>query len=261
VFYDLDTPVTMSRLDAGEPVEYLPADGLRGFDLVLSYTGGPALDALRNRLGARVARPLYGWVDPDLHRPAAPLPHLAADLSYLGTYADDRQAALTELLLEPAGARPDLRFLIGGSQYPVSFTWAANLYYVHHVPPADHPAFYSSSRFTLNVTRAAMAAMGWCPSGRLFEAAACGAPIVSDWWEGLDTFFTPGDDLIVARSRADVLEALGSSDARRQRIARAGRDRALAEHTAADRARQLEALLGESLPGAAQPEIAAQAAG
>lgn len=242
-FYDLDTPVTLSRLGRGEAVDYLPAEGLAGFDLVLSYTGGPALDALRSTLGARLTRPLYGSVDPDVHRPGPPHDAFIADLSYLGTYADDRQQALTELLLEPARARPDARFLIGGSQYPPSFHWLTNLYYVRHIPPPDHPAFYSSSRLTLNVTRGAMAAMGWCPSGRLFEAASCGVPIITDWWTGLDAFFQPGGEILVARERHDVLAALDMSDTERLRIAIAARERTLAEHTSACRVRDLEAAI------------------
>ena len=134
--------------------------------------------------------PLYGSVDPDAYRPDAPLPHYRADLSYMGTYAADRQAELEQLLVEPARRLPQKRFLIGGAQYPESFPWSGNIYFVRHLPPAEHRAFYSSSRLTLNVTRAAMARMGYCPSGRLFEAAACGAPILSDAWEGLDAFFT-----------------------------------------------------------------------
>ncbi|HVT06764.1 MAG TPA: glycosyltransferase, partial [Polyangia bacterium] len=208
VFYDLDTPVTLARLDAGEAVDYLPAGGLGDFDLVLSYTGGRALDALQARLGARRTAALYGSVDPDVHHPAPPREAFAADLSYLGTFAADRQAALERLLVEPAGRAPDRRFVIGGAQYPASFPWTPNTFFVRHLPAADHPAFYASSALTLNVTRAAMAAMGYCPSGRLFEAAACGATLISDVWEGLDAFFTPGEELLPARGPDDVLAAL-----------------------------------------------------
>jgi len=238
-FYDLDTPVTLSRLENGEQVDYFPPGGFGGFDLVLSYTGGAALDRLRE-LGASLAVPLYGSVDPDVHHPAPPHAAFAADLSYLGTYAADRQDALAALLLAPARRRPDLRFLIGGSMYPSSFTWVPNLFYVQHVPPPDHASFFSSSRFTLNVTRAAMAAMGDCPSGRLFEAAACGTPIVSDWWQGLDRFFTPGEEIVVARDADDVLTAMQMEEPARARLARRARERALADHTADRRAIDLE---------------------
>jgi spore maturation protein CgeB len=243
VFYDLDTPVTLSRLDAGEAVDYVPHGGFEGFDLVLSYTGGPALDALRTRLGARAAAPLYGSVDPEVHRPEPARDLYKADLSYLGTYAADRQTALEALFLEPARARPHLRFLIGGSQYPESFAWASNVYYIHHVPPPDHPAFFGSCALTLNVTRRAMADMGWCPSGRLFEAAACGAAIVSDWWEGLDAFFEPGREILVARSTDEALAALDLSPGARRTVAERARTRVLETHTADHRARDFEAAI------------------
>ena len=238
-FYDLDTPVTLDRLRAGERVPYIGPAGLSGFDLVLSYTGGEALSELRSRLGARSVAPLYGSVDPDAHRPAPGRPEYAADLSYLGTYALDRQEQLDRLFLQPARRRPGLRFLIGGSLYPPDFPWVENVFYVRHVPPAEHPAFYGSSALTLNVTRAAMASMGYCPSGRLFEAAACGAPLLSDDWEGLDRFFEPGREILVARSTEEALEALALPRADLARIAAAARDRTLAEHTAERRAREM----------------------
>lgn len=250
VFYDLDTPVTLARLGEGEALDYIGPRGLRDFDLVLSYTGGRALDELRRRLGARRAEPLYGHVDPDVHQPAAPVAHYCADLSYLGTYAADRQAAVEGLFVCPARRRPDKRFLIGGAQYPADFPWSDNIYFVRHLPPSEHPAFFSSSRLTLNVTRRAMADMGWCPSGRLFEAAACGAAIISDAWSGLDAFFAPGREILLAQDAADVLAALDLTDAELSRMGRAARDRALAEHTSACRA---EALL-QLLSAATRPE-------
>ena len=255
VFYDLDTPVTLSRLSRGEATSYIGPRGLAGFDLVLSYTGGAALDALRDRLGARRVAPLYGHVDPDVHRPVAPADHFAAGLSYLGTYAQDRQQALEALFVEPARRRPDQRFLIGGAQYPEDFPWTKNIFFVRHLPPPDHPAFFSSSRLTLNVTREAMAAMGWCPSGRLFEAAACGVPLITDEWEGLDAFFAPGAEILVARGTEDTVAALDLSDAELRRIARDARERTLAEHTSAKRAETLVALLEGSRP--AEPRSSA----
>lgn len=236
VFYDLDTPVTLARLERGEAVDYLGPRGLRDFDLVLSYTGGMALDILRERLGARRVAPLYGHVDPQTHRPVEPLARYCADLSYMGTYAADRQAALEALFVEPARQMPNGRFLIGGAQYPQDFPWTKNIFFVRHLPPPEHPAFFSSSLLTLNVTRQAMAAMGWCPSGRLFEAAACGAAILSDGWDGLDAFFAPGREILVARSTDDALAALGREEAELRRIGAAARERTLAEHTSAHRA-------------------------
>jgi spore maturation protein CgeB len=243
LFYDLDTPVTLARLDRGESLSYLGPRGLRDFDLVLSYTGGAALDRLRTQLGAPRVAPLYGHVDPEVHRPVAPRADFAADLSYLGTYAADRQAALEKLFIEPAQRRPGQRFLIGGAQYPTDFPWADNIFFVRHLPPPEHPAFFSSCRLTLNVTRQAMAEMGWCPSGRLFEAAACGAAILTDEWEGLDAFFEPGREILVARSGDDAVAALDLSDGELREIARAGRERTLSEHTSERRAITLEKTL------------------
>lgn len=243
VFYDLDTPVSLGRLGAGEPVDYFPDDGLGDYDLVLSYTGGPALDALRDRLGARLAAPLYGHVDPGAHRPVGPRDIYRGDLSYLGTYAADRQPTLERLFIEPATRSPDHRFVLGGSSYPADFPWRRNIWFMNHVAPPDHPAFFCSSRLTLNVTRADMAAMGWCPSGRLFEAAACGAPIVSDIWDGLDRFFRPGEEILFAREAEDVLDALTLSDAELRHIADAARARVLAEHSSEHRAREFVALI------------------
>lgn len=242
VFYDLDTPVTLSQLAEGRAVTYVGPDGLAPFDLVLSYTGGAALTGLCNRLGAKRVAPLYGSVDPDHYRPAV-MEGPRGALSYLGTYAADRQAALETLFVEPARSRPHDRFIIGGAQYPADFPWGANVFFWRHVAAHEHPRFYASARSTLNVTRQAMAALGWCPSGRLFEAAACGTPIVSDWWEGLDEFFAPEHEIIIVRTTEDVLAALERSDTELSRIGTAARERVLTGHTAARRAAELEMLL------------------
>ncbi len=245
VFYDLDTPVTLDAIERGRRVDYIGPRGLADFDLVLSFTGGGALDALQTSLGARRVAALYGSVDGDVYLPSAPAPRYAADLSYIGTYAEDRQAALDMLFLEPARRLPGFRFLIAGAQYPQDFPWSENIYFVRHIAPPEHPALYSSSRLTLNVTRRAMARMGYCPSGRLFEAAACGTPILSDAWEGLDDFFAPGDEILVARSSEEAMDALTMSDEEMKRIAARARARVLEEHSAARRAGQLEELLGD----------------
>jgi spore maturation protein CgeB len=246
VFYDMDTPVTLENLRAGRPVPYLGPRGLRDFELVLSYTGGASLDELRSRLGAPQVATLYGHVDPQVHRRVAAQPQYRSTLSYLGTYAADRQAALQALFIEPARQRPDLTFLIGGAQYPADFPWTANIRFVRHMPPPEHPAFFSSSRLTLSVTRQAMAENGYCPSGRLFEAAACGTPVLSDAWPGLEDFFVPGQEILVARSAEDSLAALDRSDAELEHIARAARERVLAGHTSDHRAAQLERLLAQA---------------
>jgi spore maturation protein CgeB len=243
VFYDLDSPVTLDRLARGEDVPYLPEQGLGAFDLVLSYAGGAACDGLKRLAGARSVAPLYGSADPGVHRPVAGVIEPANHLSYLGTYSADRQQVLEELFVTPARLRPDRRFALAGSQYPTDFPWTDNMRYLSHMPPADHPAFFCSSRLTLNVTRAPMAAIGYCPSGRLFEATACGTAVISDWWEGLDQFFAPGSELLVAQNASDVLAAVDLSDRERQRIGEAGRARTLACHTAQARARELERVL------------------
>ncbi|MDF0496800.1 CgeB family protein [Bradyrhizobium yuanmingense] len=244
VFYDLDTPVTLARLTAGEAVPYIGPRGLRNFALVLSFTGGPHVaDEFRNRLGARDTRPLYGHVDTDIHHPVAPQPHYRADLSYLGTYSEDRQRTLEALFVASARARQDLRFLIGGAQYPDDFPWSPNIYFVRHLPPSEHAPFFASSRLTLNVTRRAMAEMGWCPSGRLFEAAACGVPLLSDDWPGIADFFAPGEEILIARDEHDALAALAMPDAELRRMALRAYERTMDQHTSDKRARELISML------------------
>lgn len=255
-FYDLDTPVTLSAIESDGAVPYLPAEGLGGFDLVLSYTGGRALLDLQAKLGARRVAALYGSVDPELHCPVAAMPEFEGTLCYLGTYAGDRQEALEELFLKPAAHMPRARFVIGGAQYPDSFPWEENIYFVRHLPPSLHSAFFCSARATLNVTRRSMAEYGYCPSGRLFEAAACGAAIVSDWWEGLDEFFTPDEEILRTQSAADVEDALSLSDAELRRIGNAARERALEEHTADRRVMELESIC-EGVLANEPPEVAA----
>ena len=241
-FYDLDTPVTFASLARSGSVPYLPVQGLSEFDVVLSYTGGGALKELQHRLGARQVATLYGWVDPESHFPAAPCDELRNAFSYLGTYAEDRQEALETLFLEPAGRMEEAWFLIGGAQYPDSFPWRPNVGFVQHVPPARHPEFFASSRATLNITRSTMARYGYCPSGRLFEAAACGVPILSDYFAGLETFFELGREIRCVATADDVVGALSLSDAELQRMAQAARERVLAEHTAEHRLNELEAV-------------------
>jgi spore maturation protein CgeB len=247
VFYDMDTPTTLDRRARGEAVGYVGPREFRDFDLVLSFTGGRALDEVRGRLGARRVAPLYGSVDPDVHRPMPPAPQYVAALSYLGTYAPERQATLEQLFVEPARARPDRRFVIGGAQYPAEFPWSDNIFFVRHLPPAEHPSFFCSSPLTLNVTRRSFAEMGHCPSGRLFEAAACGRPIVTDGWDGLEEFLTPGAELLTAGTTEDVLAAMDRDDAELARIGRAARARVLADHTAARRAAELVGILEGAL--------------
>lgn len=261
VFYDLDTPVTLSRLRANEPVYYLDARGLRDYDLVLSYTGGSALDDLRTLLGARRTYTLYGHADPEVHHPVAADARYRADLAWIGTYAEDRQRELERFFLEPARCRPARRFVLAGAQYPEEFPWEANIHFVRHLPPAEHPAFLCSSRLVLNVTRAQMARCGWCPSGRLFEAAACGVPIVSDEWPGLESFYRPGEEILLARDSDDVLRALDAADEELRRIARRAYERTLDEHTSAHRAREFLALIETNAQPVAEMSVGLAAEG
>lgn len=242
VFYDMDTPVTLAQIRDGRTPDYVPAIGFADFDLVLSYAGGAALDGLR-ALGARDARPLYGHVDPLVHFRVPAEDRYRADLSYIGTYAADRQPALESLFVEPARRRPDRTFVLAGSGYPQDFPWSDNVWFVQHLPPPEHAAFYSSSRLTVNVTRADMAQTGWTPSGRLFEAAACACPVLSDRWPGLEAFFEPDREILVASTPAEALAALDRSPEELARIGEAARERALAEHASAHRAAELLAML------------------
>ena len=226
-----------------------------GYDLYLSFTGGPTLDLLERRYGSPAARALYCSVDPALTR-RGPAP-TRWDLSYLGTYSADRQPTLERLLLDPARALPGHRFAVAGPQYPTGIDWPANVERIEHLPPADHAAFYSASRFTLNVTRADMIAAGWSPSVRLFEAGACGTAIVSDAWEGLDPLFTPGREILLARDGAAVVAALTGGDA--GAIGAAARARVLAAHTAAHRAAELETCLDEAAADRANRTTTARA--
>lgn len=253
VFYDLDAPVTLAHIRAGENVSYIGARALRDFDLVLSYTGGAALDELRTLLHATAVAPLYGSVDPAVHHRVAEKPQYSSDLSYIGTYAPDRQATLEALFIQPARDLPGKRFVIAGAEYPVQFPWSENIFFVKHLPPQEHSAFYSSSRLTLNVTRSSMARMGYCPSGRLFEAAACGTAILSDTWPGFEQFFTPGEEILIANSSADAIEALSLSDVELARISSAAQHRVLERHTADHRARELERIFDSAWHKGAVP--------
>ena len=240
-FYDIDTPVTLAKLERGD-FEYLSPDLIPGYDVYLSFTGGPTLERIKRRYGAPAAEALYCSVDPEAY---PPLDYPKRwDLSYLGTYSPDRQPTLERLLIEPARRAPHLKFVVAGPQYPDGIDWPDNVERIDHVPPAEHAEFYAASRFTLNVTRRDMIEAGYSPSVRLFEAAACGTPIVSDIWDGIETIFTPGREITLARSPDDVLEALLNwTEERTRSLAGAARRRVLDTHTAAHRAIELETFL------------------
>jgi spore maturation protein CgeB len=245
-FYDIDTPVTVAAL-AAHACEYLDREVLSGYDLVLSFTGGPMLRTLERVWGARRAVAFHCLVDTELYRPQPVAP--TWDLGYLGTYGADRQPALDRLLVEPARRRPALRAVVAGPQYPPELVWPPNVERIEHLAPIDHPRFYSLQRLTVNVTRADMVRAGWSPSVRLFEAAACGVPIVSDRWEGLDTFFRPGREILLADTADEVLRILDQlGDDRREAIGGAARQRVLAAHTAEHRAAELVAHVTSARP-------------
>lgn len=244
VFYDLDTPITLRNLEK-DAVPYLRADQIPAWDLYLSFTGGGILDELKGRWGARLARPLFGCVDPEVHARVPERDDFRCLLSYMGTYAEDRQQKVDRLFLEPARQLTESPFTLAGTLYPRQWQWPKNVRTFDHIAPADHPAFYSSSRVTLNITREGMARYGYCPSGRFFEAAACGTPLITDWWNGLHTFFDD-DEIFVAHDSHHVLEALAVSDEQLERVARRARQRTLNEHTGDRRAEQLLAFCEEA---------------
>jgi spore maturation protein CgeB len=246
-FYDIDTPVTLAKLSNGgaDYIDYINKALIPRYDLYLSFTGGPTLERLEREFGANMARALYCSVDPDdYYREAL---DAEWDLGYLGTYSDDRQPSLTELMLEPATRLNDRRFVVAGPQYPASIDWPGNVERITHLPPPAHRAFYNAQRYTLNITRTDMIRAGWSPSIRLFEAAACGTPIVSDFWEGLETFFEPGVDILIARSSNDTEAYLHEiPESERVAVGTRGRQRVMAAHTAERRAAELESFALEA---------------
>lgn len=240
-FYDIDTPVTLANLRS-DRCDYLARSQIPHFDVYLSFTGGPTLRELERTFGAQRAEALYCSVDPDLYAPCETELHY--DLGYMGTYSVDRQPKLTQLLIEPAQALSDQRFVVAGPQYPTDIEWPRNVTRIEHVGPDEHARFYGAQRFTLNVTRADMIAAGYSPSVRLFEAAACGVPIVSDVWPGIETLFRDGQEILLARDRTDVIHFVRDiSDRERLAIGRAARERVLAHHSGRMRAAELEEYL------------------
>ncbi len=257
LFYDIDTPITMAALRLHGQCEYLRAVDIPLYAAYLSFTGGPVLQEIEQRFGSPMAVPFYCSVDPALYHRTEVYEPFACALSYLGTYAADRQTKLMELLNAPAGDLPGQRFLVAGPMYPAGTAWHANVVTHPHLPPADHAALYSSSRFVLNLTRADMVAAGWSPSVRLFEASACAAAMVSDVWPGLEDFFTPGEEIIVAATRYEVMQVLtGMTEAEARRMGEAAQARTLAKHTAARRAEEFERVVERVLGARATPSQA-----
>lgn len=245
-FYDIDTPVTLAKLERND-YEYLSPELIAKYDLYLSFTGGPTLKLLEEKYGSPCARALYCSVDPALYFPEEV--EKTMDLGYLGTYSDDRQPPLEKLMFDAAKAWPEGRFTVAGPQYPDSIEWPANIEHIHHLPPAEHRKFYNAQRFALNITRADMIKAGYSPSVRLFEAAACGVPIISDFWEGLDSVFEIGTEILVSNSGEETLNYLQTmDDATRIEIGERARAKILNAHTASHRAAELVAYAYALMP-------------
>lgn len=243
-FYDIDTPVTLAKLARGDH-EYLEPALVPQYELYLSFTGGPILEQLEDHYGAPMARALYCSVDTDRYTPLSVRERW--QLGYLGTYSPDRQPTLERLLFEAARQCPDDRFVVAGASYPPQTEWPDNVQHHTHIPPAQHPSFYASQAFTLNVTRQEMRQAGWSPSVRLFEAAACATPIISDWWEGLDGLLAPGRDVLIATDTKDVLRYFSeTSPTQRRALGQNARARVLRQHSHVARARELLQYVGEA---------------
>lgn len=242
VVYDPDTPGTLARLAAGEPAGTLPAQGLGGVDLLLGSVGGSLLESLRLRTDAAQAAPLYPWIVPSQHRPSDSRKDYLGDLCCLAPDAPAMRAGLEGLFLEPAQRLSRRRFVISGSDLPEAAVRASNIVVVNDLPLAERPAFFSSSTLTLSLVRDDCRKSGWCPPPRLLEAAACGVPIVSDRWEGLEAFFDPGREILAAAQTDDVTTALMLPRNHLMDLGRRARQRVLAEHTAERRVQELRTL-------------------
>lgn len=244
LFYDIDTPVTLAGMRQQGGMPYLKLSQIPQFDAYLSFTGGPVLEEICSCFGAQRSAALYCSVDPELHFRRSRQARFKCDLSYLGTYAADRQQKLDLLLNRVALALPDSRFIVAGPLYPEDIRWANNVERIEHVAPPDHSSFYSSSRFTLNLTRQDMVGAGYSPSVRLFEAAACGAAIISDYWPGLEEFFKPGNEILLAATSEEVVRYLNEiTDSQAAQLGAAARERVLERHTSMHRAAELEAAI------------------
>jgi spore maturation protein CgeB len=241
IFWDVDAPATLARLEAD------PDDALRGlvprYDLVLTYGGGDPVVARYRALGARDCVPVYNALDPATHHPVPPEPRFACALAFLGNRLPDREQRVEEFFLRAAALAAGRRFLLGGSGWE-SKPLPGNVVPLGHVGTAEHNAFNCTPRAVLNVTREDMAACGWSPATRVFEAAGAGACLITDAWEGIELFLEPGTEVLVA---ADGEEVAALIEAATPAIGAAARRRVLAEHTYARRAQQVEAILAGAL--------------
>jgi spore maturation protein CgeB len=240
-FWDVDAPATLDRMHAS------PGDALRAlvprYDLVLTYGGGEPVRRAYLALGARECVPIYNALDPTTHHPVAPEPRFECDLAFLGNRLPDREARVDEFFLRAATLLPARRLLLGGSGWDDK-PLPAGVEYLGHVYTADHNAFNCTPLSVLNVSRESMARYGFSPATRVFEAAGAAACVITDAWIGLELFLEPGSEVLVAENGEQVAQHVRSLDpAKARAIGQAAYRRALAEHTYAHRAAQLEALL------------------
>ncbi|HEX3443774.1 MAG TPA: glycosyltransferase [Chthoniobacterales bacterium] len=240
-FYDIDTPVTLAKLERGD-FEYIAPDLIAKYRIYFSFTGGPTLERLEREYGSPAARALYCSADCKLYYPEAIEKQWA--LGYLGTYSLDRQPSINEFLIQPALHLVQEQFTVVGPSYPEDILWPPNVVRKNHLPPNRHRQFYCAQKFTLNITRMDMRRAGYAPSVRLFEAAACGIAIISDTWEGFEAFFNPGTEILLVRSTNEVIEILRAlPDRERTEIGVRARERVLKDHSARRRAEQFSAHL------------------
>ncbi|AVR46614.1 glycosyltransferase [Christiangramia fulva] len=242
-FYDLDTPVTLEKL-RNENYEYINEELIKKYQLYLSFSGGRVLDYLEEHYDSPNAKALYCSVDTNLYFPEDH--EKKWQMGYLGTYSDDRQASVEELLNETAKQKKDMKFIVAGPQYPEDIQWAENVERIDHLPPSEHRRFYNSQRYTLNITQQDMIRAGYSPTARLFEAAACGVPIISDFWNGIDSIFEINKEILIAGSSSDAIECFDSIDEEeRKLIGQRARQKVLKYHTSRARAQQLESYVEE----------------
>ena len=247
IFWDVDAPATLARMRADPRDPFLKHVGR--YDAVLTYGGGPPVVDAYAALGANYCEPIYNALDPSTHHPVPPADRFAADLTFLGNRLPDREARVGEFFLNAARALPDRRFLLGGSGWGEGIDLPPNVRALGHVSTNEHNALNRTPRAVLNVSRESMAATGFSPATRVFEAAGASACLITDAWEGIDLFLEPGEEVLVAADGDAVAEHLRSLDERRSRaIGEAALKRVLAEHTYDRRAVRVEELLTGELP-------------
>src|SRR5215207_3296075 len=243
-FWDVDAPQTLAAAFAEPP----DAPGtfrrlIPCYDMILLYGGGPPVQSAYAELGASVAHLVYNAVDPDEYFPVSAEPGKTCDLLFMGNRMPDREQRVRELFFRAAELAPDLSFVLGGNGW-ADYPLPPNVRYVGHVPTADHRAWNCSARLVLNINRADMAATGFSPPTRVFEAAGCGSCVVTDAWQGIETFFEPADEVLVAHTAEDIVTYLRSTSPEQARnIGSAARQRVLNDHTYAARAMDLEHVL------------------